>query len=441
MTVRLAPLPPTDAIAALEARGRQLAPSWSWQDRWGEEHAEAFTVAKSAGFDVLKDLFEGLSSALKEGKTGRDFARSMMPVLAQKGWWGRKEVLNPRTGEPEEVQLGSPRRLQLIFDTNMRVSHAAGHWAAFERGKADRPYLRYVALMDGRTRPLHAAWHNTVLPVDHPWWDTHAPPCGWNCRCTLQSLSARDIDRLRAEGEALTFDAPAIEWEAFERRDGTVVEVPLGIDPGWAHNPGRHGAEAAAHAEAMADRLTMAPASLGAAAADEFWPPKALPEAYASWVDDVIAGRRTLRSAWTVGVMGRSDLALLAEHGLRPSTAAIMLNEKQLTHMLRPSKTARGEALPVDLIRALPYALGGPQAVLIERDMRSAGMYLPKLIYAISHHGTIYKIVVQLDYDVARSAQDGARAKFQRNVIITAARSTPVALSNAGTYTIINGRL
>lgn len=441
MTVRLAPLPPTDAIAALEARGRYLEPSWSWQDVWGEENAEAFTVAKSAGFDVLKDLFDGLSSALKEGKTGREFAREMMPVLFQKGWWGRKEVLNPQTGEPEEVQLGSPRRLKLIFDTNMRVSHAAGHWSAFERGKADRPYLRYVALMDGRTRPLHAQWHNTVLPVDHQWWDTHAPPCGWNCRCTLQSLSARDLDRLRAEGEALTFAAPPIEWEAFERRDGTVIEVPVGIDPGWAHNPGKRGDRAAAQAAAMADRLTMAPASLGAAAADDFWPPKALPEAYASWVDDVIAGRRTQRSAWTVGVMGRSDLALLAEHGLRPSTAAITLNEKQLTHMLRASKTERGDALPVDLIRGLPYALAEPQAVLIEQDQMSPSAYLRKLIFALAHESRLYKVVVHLDYLVTRPGKDGPRDKHSRNVIITASPTSAVDLGNAGTYRFIKGGL
>jgi uncharacterized protein with gpF-like domain len=33
--------------------------------------------------------------------------------------------------------------------------------------------------MDGRTRPMHAAWHNTVLPFDHPFWKTHYPPNGW----------------------------------------------------------------------------------------------------------------------------------------------------------------------------------------------------------------------------------------------------------------------
>ncbi len=75
------------------------------------------------------------------------------------------------------------------------MSYAAGHWARFE-AKRIRPYLRYVAILDGRTRPEHALWHNVCLPVDHPWWDTHAPPCGWNCRCTLQTLTERDVARM-----------------------------------------------------------------------------------------------------------------------------------------------------------------------------------------------------------------------------------------------------
>ncbi len=33
-----------------------------------------FTVAKSAGFDILKDISDALEKALKEGRTVRDFS-------------------------------------------------------------------------------------------------------------------------------------------------------------------------------------------------------------------------------------------------------------------------------------------------------------------------------------------------------------------------------
>ncbi|MBX3580823.1 MAG: minor capsid protein [Rhizobiaceae bacterium] len=240
--VQLLPLPPRAAIAALENRGRRLDPTFSWMDAWQEDHAAMLTVAKSAGFDILDDIYQALLAMLSEGKTFRDFSGRLTPILQAKGWWGRQIVLDPLTGQPTPAQLGSLRRLQLIFDVNMRVSYAAGHWRGFERTKAARPYLRYVCVRDDRTRPEHLARHNLVLPVDHPYWDVWAPPCGWNCRCTLQSLSERDVKRLQDEGETLFFEPPPDTFRNFlNKRTGEIIRVPDGIDPGWGYNPGKAG--------------------------------------------------------------------------------------------------------------------------------------------------------------------------------------------------------
>ena len=242
MTLKFDPVPPLDAIRALRARGGKLDPTFSWLDRWQDDHAAMFTVAKSAGYDVLGDIYEALIAALQEGRTFRDFARDLTPLLQAKGWWGRQLVTDPETGEPTAAQLGSARRLRTIFDANMRVSYAAGHWANFERHKARRPWLRYVCILDDATRPTHRARHNLVLRVDDPYWDHWAPPCGWNCRCTLQSLSDRDIDRLLAQGERLVFDPPPLDFRPFiNKRTGEISEVPDGIDPGWDYNPGKAG--------------------------------------------------------------------------------------------------------------------------------------------------------------------------------------------------------
>jgi len=248
--VDLVPLPPRAAIRALFERGKRLDPSFAWQDVWEEAHASAFTVAKSTGFDVLDDIYKALVKALSEGKTFADFALELKPLLQAKGWWGRAPVTDPLTGARIFAQLGSPRRLQTIFDVNMRVSYAAGHWSSFERTKATRPLLRYVAIRDERTRPEHFAHHNLVLPVDHPHWNTWAPPNGWNCRCTLQSLSQGDVDRLTAQGEKLIFEPPAYSVRGYtNKRTGVVSMVPDGIDPGWAHNPGRAGNDAVVAAD------------------------------------------------------------------------------------------------------------------------------------------------------------------------------------------------
>ncbi|WP_422371336.1 phage minor head protein [Hoeflea sp.] len=242
MTLKFEPVPPIDTIRALRARGGALDPTFSWLDQWQQDHAAMFTVAKSAGYDILGDIFAALEQALSEGKTFRDFARELTPLLQAKGWWGRQLVTDPQTGDLVPARLGSARRLRTIFDTNMRVSYAAGHWASFERNKPRRPWLRYVALLDDATRRSHRARHNLVLPVDDPYWDHWAPPCGWNCRCTLQNLSDRDVDRLKREGERLVFDPPPLDFRPFvNKRTGEVTQVPDGIDPGWDYNPGKAG--------------------------------------------------------------------------------------------------------------------------------------------------------------------------------------------------------
>lgn len=243
MVASLKPVAPRDAIDALVTRGQQLAPSFNWQEVYADLHSTMFTVAKSAGFDILEEIYEALQEALKNGETYDHFAKRLVPFLQSRGWWGRKAVINPHTGLSESAQLGSPRRLELIFDANMRVSYAAGHWTSFERNKALRPYIRYVHL-EGQEHPRlqHQAWHNIVLPVDHPWWNTHACPNGWNCHCTLQSLSQRDIDRMLAQGTSLKFDPPPIETRAWvNKATGETRYVPVGIDPGWDHNPGKAG--------------------------------------------------------------------------------------------------------------------------------------------------------------------------------------------------------
>jgi hypothetical protein len=119
----------------------------------------------------------------------------------------------------------------------MRMAHASGRWAQIQRVKARRPFLRYVAVDDTRTRPMHHDWHGTVLPVDDSWWRTHYPPNGWYCRCNTQSLSQRDLDR---RGLKVSKSPPVVMTErTVNTPDGPVsVRAPQGIDTGFGYNVG-----------------------------------------------------------------------------------------------------------------------------------------------------------------------------------------------------------
>ena len=81
-------------------------------------------------------------------------------------------------------------------------------------------------------------WDGLVLSADDPWWRTHYPPNGWGCKCYVDALSQRDIERLGLSGPDT---APPIEMRTVTvERDGSPVILahPLGVDPGFGYAPG-----------------------------------------------------------------------------------------------------------------------------------------------------------------------------------------------------------
>lgn len=234
--------PPAEALSYLKEKipGGRL--SHDWRDVWQQEHLTAFVVAKMSARDLLADVHSALTKALAEGWTREMFIAEVRPMLERAGWWGRKVQKDPLTGVEREVQLGSPRRLKTIFDTNMRMAHAAGRWQRFEAAKAALPYLVYTAVLDSKTRPLHRRWHRIILPIDHPFWLTHYPPNGWHCRCTVIAMSAA---MLQARGWTVTTEEElaGTDWQKtrpwLNGRSGEMLTVPVGIDPGFAYNVGK----------------------------------------------------------------------------------------------------------------------------------------------------------------------------------------------------------
>jgi len=262
---RIMDVQPAEAVEFFRAKGMHIA--HDWRDTSAAWHARSFTVAKVAKLDILADIRDAADKALAEGWSYDTFQKELEPILRRKGWWGRRTVTDPLTGETRKVQLGSPRRLRIIYDTNINMAVAAGEWRKIERLAHLRPYIRYIGVLDSRIRPQHAAWHGTVLHWDHPFWQTHFPPNGWLCRCAVQSLSESDLKRF---GHRVT--EPPAGWQDarpwHNRRTGTVVQVPRGIDPGFAHNAGTADPVDGARA-LLRERLEAAPPVLAPAVNDD----------------------------------------------------------------------------------------------------------------------------------------------------------------------------
>jgi len=48
------------------------------------------------------------------------------------------------------------------------------------------PNLEYLESSAANKRGDHLEYVGTVLPIEHPWWDTHMPPSAWGCECGVR---------------------------------------------------------------------------------------------------------------------------------------------------------------------------------------------------------------------------------------------------------------
>lgn len=237
-------LPPEEAVKYFESKGFTF--SWDWWDVWQEAHDKAFTVAKVMRMDVLQDIRKMVQKAIEEGITFNEFRKELEPLLKEKGWWG-KQLIGDETGG-FVVQLGSVWRLLTIYQTNLQTAYMSGRYAAFMEHSAEAPYWQYVAVMDSRTRPSHAALHGKVFRFDDPFWDSFFPPNGWRCRCRVRALSSRNLKERglkvsNSEG-LISTEERLVSKKTGELQDVAVYKDPLtgmeiAPDVGWSYNPGK----------------------------------------------------------------------------------------------------------------------------------------------------------------------------------------------------------
>ncbi len=397
---------PVEAIEAFERRtGRRL--TWSWREMHGSEHEVSFTVAKVTDAALLEDIHRAVDDALRNGRSFEEFRARLEPILRAKGWWGRQERPNPVTGEMETVQLGSRRRLRIIYDTNLRVSHKAGQQERIQRLQHARPYLRRVGVLDDRIRPSHRAMHGIILPVDHPFWDTHTPPDGWGCRCRVVQLSDRD---LRRRGWSVSGDPRGL------------VAAP---DRGWDYRPGAaHVERLGRQAQYLYDRVGELPADAGRAVIDAATAARlreAMTAEIRQWAGAVRGGATARRAeSHMVGLADAAALAALPA-ARRPVSAGIALDGALIA--------GAAAALEDEDFAALVALLEAPAAVL--RDPATG-----QLIYAGAADGAGRVLTVRVASMDWVTRAGGARIAAKRLRVRAVAR---VAAGDLAGFELVAG--
>ena len=232
------PMPFNQAFKFFTKKKRRGFKSFSYLDVEPQTHAIAFTVAKTSGHNVLDTLYTGLQSTMANNGTYQDFANSVTKELKRVGWWGKRAMVDPVTGKVINAQLGSTRRLKTIFNTNIRSAFAAGEWAEMEKLKSEgeEVFIRYTAVLDGRSRPAHSEKDGVTLPMDDAFWDEWYPPNGWRCRCHIEKMLKSTMDALDIKPSK----SPAVKKRLYTNsRTGEVKSVARGVDPSFNYNVGK----------------------------------------------------------------------------------------------------------------------------------------------------------------------------------------------------------
>lgn len=250
---------PKEALAYI--KNKTLKVSFSYKDVWHEEHATAFTVAKAMQVDVLSDMKKAVEKAIEDGQSFEHFKKNIKPILQQKGWWGKKDMVDPVTGEIVTAQLGSDRRLKTIYNVNLRSAYQKGQYDATMASDL-HPYLMYCVGNSKRHREQHLAWNGLILPKDDPWWDAHLPPNGYGCKCYTRAVTEvrkkryeRDGIQVppRADGSGggvikVRTTRPVEEYRTYyNERKGTIERVPKGVHPSFNWNQGKSRNENISH--------------------------------------------------------------------------------------------------------------------------------------------------------------------------------------------------
>ena len=153
----------------------------------------AFTVSGYTKAQILKRFYDEILAALEDGNTFSEFRKNMNDFLKAEGYEGL-----------------DPLQADLIFRTNIQTAYNVGHYEQMtDPGVMKlRPFWQYDAVNDTHTRPSHLAMDGKVFPADHPVWNTWFPPNGFRCRCTVRTLSKRQVEQ---RGLTVEQGFPAVE--------------------------------------------------------------------------------------------------------------------------------------------------------------------------------------------------------------------------------------
>jgi SPP1 gp7 family putative phage head morphogenesis protein len=196
-------------LRSLRARSAMTQRDWEDVERkFGTKIRELLDIFSQQTGEQIDDA---INIAITEQRTARDGIRIM------------QEQLTGVSGVAKPAHIA-----ESIYRTQTSIAYSAGQQAMLEDPALQEILwgFKYVTVGDNRVRDEHEAWEGVTLPKDDPFWITHTPPNGWNCRCDVIEI----YDEREAKAPPETF-VPTIG-----PNKGKEI-VPI-VAPGFEFRPG-----------------------------------------------------------------------------------------------------------------------------------------------------------------------------------------------------------
>lgn len=353
------PGPPKEAYAFWQDKvpmGRKEFNALSEDDR-----VKAFIVGGMAKGDMLTAMYQSIDKALADGQGLKNWKKETRTLFDEKGW---KQMRG--------------WRLDNIYRTNIQTAYSVGRYQQMMEVTDTRPWWRYTAINDSRTRPAHSALHGRVVRYDDPFWDEFYPPNGFFCRCTVTCLSDRDMARKGYTAETIK------KGQLLEIPDGPQkgMAVPVMPDNNFQTNPGKSYLKADTN-RFRADVRQLVLKDFIRTCPDDFSGPCEFAETdcfnrlkrhltqadledlqtivwawgekvrrgFGEWVDRALASGQAKGEIYPVGNLPSRVLNALET---QPRLALVTMDDKQLINMIRDAKQKPGAALSMDEIKHIP---------------------------------------------------------------------------------------
>lgn len=157
-------------------KDRVPVPASIFHELTAETRASAWTVSNWTSWGFLSDIQTSIGEAIESGQTYSSWFNDVSGKIEAEGF--------------QEVVAG---QMYTVFNNAVLNTYSVEKYQGLKAAAELRPFWQYLTVNDGAVRPEHQKLHGKIYRHDDPIWSWLYPPNGYNCRCYIKSLSARQM--------------------------------------------------------------------------------------------------------------------------------------------------------------------------------------------------------------------------------------------------------